>query len=105
MLTGDAYPIAKQIAQQVSLGPRIINLTELKKNKIETIKSVKNEILFDIDVENVDGFAEIYPEDKHSIVTMIQKKKYIVGMTGDGVNDGKKKFIIFVMLYYYKHLH
>jgi H+-transporting ATPase len=34
-----------------------------------------------------DGFAEIYPEDKYKIVTLLQLGGHIVGMTGDGVND------------------
>jgi H+-transporting ATPase len=38
-------------------------------------------------VEESDGFAEVYPEDKYLIVKLLQSKGYIVGMTGDGVND------------------
>ena len=41
-----------------------------------------------LDVESVDGFAEIFPEDKHLIVEILQKKGYVVGMTGDGANVG-----------------
>lgn len=41
----------------------------------------------DLPVDEIDGFAEIYPEDKHAIVKLLQKKGHIVGMTGDGVND------------------
>jgi H+-transporting ATPase len=38
-------------------------------------------------VEESDGFAEIYPEDKYRIVKLLQSRGHIVGMTGDGVND------------------
>ena len=38
-------------------------------------------------VEESDGFAEIYPEDKYLIVENLQKANHVVGMTGDGVND------------------
>jgi magnesium-transporting ATPase (P-type) len=38
-------------------------------------------------IENVDVFAEVYPEDKFDIVGALQSLGHIVGMTGDGVND------------------
>ncbi|MHB1377023.1 MAG: plasma-membrane proton-efflux P-type ATPase [Candidatus Humimicrobiaceae bacterium] len=78
ILTGDNIEIAEEIALQVSIGNNIIkmsdleNLSEPEKNKI---------------IENCDGFAEIYPEDKYKIVKLLQSNGHIVGMTGDGVND------------------
>jgi H+-transporting ATPase len=38
-------------------------------------------------IEEADGFAQVLPEDKYFIVDELQKAGYIVGMTGDGVND------------------
>ncbi len=38
-------------------------------------------------IENSDGFAQVFPEDKYLIVDELQKAGHIVGMTGDGVND------------------
>jgi hypothetical protein len=38
------------------------------------------------DPKTVDGFAEIFPEDKHMIVQLLQNKGFVVGMTGDGAN-------------------
>ena len=38
-------------------------------------------------VEQVDIFAEVVPEDKYSLVSMLQSADHIVAMTGDGVND------------------
>jgi H+-transporting ATPase len=38
-------------------------------------------------IEEANGFAEVYPEDKYFIVDELQKADHIVGMTGDGVND------------------
>lgn len=73
MLTGDALPIAKEIAREVGIGDRIIDVSELKESAELAEKS--------------DGFAEVYPEDKYLIVKDFQAKGHIVGMTGDGVND------------------
>ncbi len=79
MLTGDALPIAKQMAAEVGLG-----------NQIARIADVKSELTsgggFDA-IEQAHGFAEIYPEDKYLVVKGLQEHRHIVGMTGDGVND------------------
>jgi len=79
MLTGDALPIAKEVASQVGLGDKIIRITDLKKN-LENKNTLKT-------IEESDGFAEVYPEDKYFIVKSLQASGHIVGMTGDGVND------------------
>ncbi|QOP45790.1 plasma-membrane proton-efflux P-type ATPase [Sulfurimonas paralvinellae] len=38
-------------------------------------------------IEDANGFAQVFPEDKYFIVDELQKANHIVGMTGDGVND------------------
>jgi H+-transporting ATPase len=81
MLTGDALPIAKETARQVGLSDAITSSTEFEKT-VETEPDKASEI-----AEKSDGFAEIYPQDKYSIVKSLQRKGHIVGMTGDGVND------------------
>jgi len=78
MLTGDAKPIALQVAKQVGLGESAADIAEVKQMNDDE----KDEI-----IEKSDVFAEVYPEDKYMIVKSLQKKKHIVGMTGDGVND------------------
>ncbi|MDD2783165.1 MAG: HAD-IC family P-type ATPase, partial [Sulfuricurvum sp.] len=50
-----------------------------------SIKKHESEIIEMI--EQADGFAQVYPEDKYFIVDELQKGGHIVGMTGDGVND------------------
>jgi H+-transporting ATPase len=78
MLTGDNIAIAREIARQVSVGSRIIRMQELRGlSETEQAKTV----------EECDGFAEIYPEDKYRIVKLLQSRGHLVGMTGDGVND------------------
>jgi len=81
MLTGDALPIAKEIARAVGIGDRIAKASELKElAKSNPLKAAEL-------AEKSDGFAEVYPEDKYLIVKDFQAKGHIVGMTGDGVND------------------
>ena len=81
MLTGDALPIAKEIAKDVGLWENVIKASDLKglinENAIEAAQTA----------EKSGGFAEIYPEDKYTIVKSLQIQKHVVGMTGDGVND------------------
>jgi len=79
MLTGDALPIAREMAKQVGLGDKITRISDLK-DKVKEDESL-------LIMEESDGFAEIYPEDKYLIVKDLQKKGHVVGMTGDGVND------------------
>ncbi len=50
-----------------------------------TVKRHESEIIAQI--EQANGFAQVYPEDKYFIVDELQKAEHIVGMTGDGVND------------------
>ena len=78
MLTGDALPIAKEVARELSLGKAIARIGDLKGRREDQILPL---------VEESDGFAEIYPEDKFLIVKSLQRGKHVVGMTGDGVND------------------
>ena len=79
MLTGDNLQIAKEVAAQIGLGKNITRISDLK----DRAKEDKNLQI----MQESDGFAEIYPEDKYLIVKDLQKGGHIVGMTGDGVND------------------
>jgi len=80
MLTGDALPVAQAIAHQVGLAT-IRRVAELK--GIAASGPTSPAAL----VEASDGFAEVYPEDKYTVVECLQAAGHIVGMTGDGVND------------------
>ena len=79
MLTGDALPIAQEMAAEVGLGPEVTPVSDLK-------AALRDGAHFDA-IERASGFAEIYPEDKYLIVRGLQDHRHIVGMTGDGVND------------------
>ena len=77
MLTGDALPIAKEIAIQVGIGEDIVAANLLRTGTPDTYSTIIAH----------NGFAEVLPEDKFNIVKMLQQHHEITGMTGDGVND------------------
>jgi H+-transporting ATPase len=78
MVTGDHAAIAKEIAQQVSLGTNIMPASSFLDKPDREAERI---------VEDADGFAQVFPEHKYHIVELLQEKGHIVGMTGDGVND------------------
>jgi H+-transporting ATPase len=80
MVTGDHDAIARQIAAKLHLGQNIVVASKVFGDGVE--KNVLDNML-----ENADGIAEVFPENKFDIVTRLQEKGHIVGMTGDGVND------------------
>ena len=81
MVTGDQLAIAKETAKTLGMGTNILDAKTLgdskKQESAEVIESI----------ENADGFAEVFPEHKFHIVDVLQKRKHMVGMTGNGVND------------------
>jgi len=74
MLTGDSFPIAREIAKKVGIGEKGYPLLRIKEKLGEI-------------VESIDFISEVYPEDKYAVVKALQEKGHMVGMTGDGVND------------------
>ncbi|KAJ3090052.1 hypothetical protein HK102_004823 [Quaeritorhiza haematococci] len=106
MLTGDSLSIAKEIGADVGLNPeKMITMTEFhemkrrrtergegRRERMESTALLSRAVERERGVEgwkvaDMDGFAEILPEDKHTVVETLQKSGHVVGMTGDGVND------------------
>jgi H+-transporting ATPase len=80
MLTGDALPVAREVAQGVGL-TNIRRVADLKAGN-NTAGSEQVDLL-----AGTDGLAEVYPEDKYIVVQHLQSSGHVTGMTGDGVND------------------
>ncbi len=76
MITGDNIAVASEIAEELEIGGNIVDITS--ENENENLSNL---------IESANGFADVYPENKYTIVKALQNKNYIVGMTGDGVND------------------
>ncbi len=87
MITGDHKTTATAIALQVGL---ITHDDVEQQNTILTGKefeALRKEKNVDDIVENVKVFARVDPEHKLEIVNALKRKRHIVAMTGDGVND------------------
>ena len=80
MLTGDALAVAREMGQGVGLS-NIQRMSELKAASAPPGKETMDLLA------GVDGFAEVYPEDKYVVVQHLQAAGHVTGMTGDGVND------------------
>jgi len=75
----DAQRFARAVVKDIEREFAKIQLPEgyVKRHESEIIEVI----------ENANGFAQVFPEDKYLIVDKLQKTNHIVGMTGDGVND------------------
>jgi len=78
MVTGDHISIAKQIASKLGLGTNISNDSSILEEKNHDSEKK---------IEEIDGFAQVFPEHKFNIIESLQDSGHIVGMTGDGAND------------------
>ncbi|CAG8542482.1 1434_t:CDS:10 [Acaulospora morrowiae] len=80
MITGDQVVIAKEVAHRLEMGRVILDANYL-------VDPSRSEEVMTEACERADGFAQVTPEHKYRVVELLQKKGYLVGMTGDGVND------------------
>jgi H+-transporting ATPase len=81
MVTGDQLAIGREIAGQLGLGTDLLDASGFgDAGRKETAAREKQ-------IEQADGFAQVFPEHKFHIVEVLQRLGHIVGMTGDGVND------------------
>ena len=98
----DEYAMLAEVIAEAIMRVEGLSEEEAKKKAKEVAKLVKEELkgkplpfgtvkrheseIIKI-IEEANGFAEVWPEDKYFIVNKLQKAGHIVGMMGDGVND------------------
>lgn len=75
MITGDHITTAKAIARELNIEGKAITGSDLQKIDLEN------------EVEEITIYARVNPSDKLKIVRALQKRRQVVAMTGDGVND------------------
>jgi Ca2+-transporting ATPase len=84
MITGDSKETAISIAKQLS----IIDADERDVDGVAlSVEDLQDEKTFDSRVDKAVVFYRMAPVHKMKIVEAYQKLKYVVAMTGDGVND------------------
>ncbi|WRX26461.1 Cation-transporting P-type ATPase [Theobroma cacao] len=83
MITGDQLAIAKETGRRLGMGTNMYPSSSL----LGRDKDEHEALPVDELIEKADGFAGVFPEHKYEIVKILQEKKHVVGMTGDGVND------------------
>ncbi|XP_073132924.1 plasma membrane ATPase 1-like [Henckelia pumila] len=84
MITGDQLAIGKETGRRLGMGTNMYPSSSLLGgHKDSSVAALPVEEL----IEKADGFAGVFPEHKYEIVKILQSRKHICGMTGDGVND------------------
>ncbi|MCC7163702.1 MAG: cation-transporting P-type ATPase [Anaerolineae bacterium] len=78
MITGDHAVTAAAIGQELGITGNALTGKQFSELSDEQLLN---------DLPNIGVVARVAPEDKIRLVTMLQKQKNIVAMTGDGVND------------------
>jgi Mg2+-importing ATPase len=79
IITGDNKLVAENVAKQIGLtDPKILTGQELRQ--------ITNEAFLN-NVNKVDIFSEVEPNQKERIIVALKKSGNVVGFIGDGIND------------------
>mmetsp|Transcript_36304 Transcript_36304/g.43876 ORF Transcript_36304/g.43876 Transcript_36304/m.43876 type:complete len:903 (+) Transcript_36304:236-2944(+) len=87
MITGDHKAIAVEMCRRLGMGETVLGPDTLPVKRPEELDSSPLGDEYGPLIEGSDGFAQVFPEHKYLIVEALRQRGYIVGMTGDGVND------------------
>ena len=85
MITGDQRLIAIETCRTLGLGTNVLTSENLP--GADEVDSKQLGADYGEMVEHADGFAEVFPDHKYIIVEVLRQRGFMVGMTGDGVND------------------
>jgi len=80
MVTGDHQNIAAETCRMIGLGADIRTAAEWR--ALPEGGRQRDDL-----IDAASGFAQVLPTDKQEIVSSLQRRGMVVGMTGDGVND------------------
>ncbi len=81
MVTGDQVLIAREMCRELGLRDNVLDAAIFRQTPATQLGQLAQQI------EQADGFAQVFPEDKFHIVETLQNHDFVVAMTGDGVND------------------
>ena len=82
MLSGDYLAVSKKYFMDLHLGDRIFNAEILNSDNTTLQQEFIDSILM-----YANGYAEVYPEHKFTLVKMLQRKGKRVGITGRAISD------------------
>lgn len=81
MLTGDQHAIGAEIARAVGLEGDVLDTGHLGDTRAPLDQAQQQM------AEEAAAFTQVLPEHKYRIIEALQRRRHIVGMTGDGIND------------------
>ncbi|MBB6622922.1 magnesium-translocating P-type ATPase [Clostridium gasigenes] len=79
VLTGDNEKVTKYVCESVGIRPQSILLG----SKVELLTDQE----LKVEVEKINIFAKLSPEQKARVVSMLRDNGHVVGFMGDGIND------------------
>lgn len=88
MITGDHRAIAEETCRVLGMGTNVLGpekLPLMKADELEKATTLGRD--YGELCRKTDGFAQVFPEHKYLIVESLRQQGFLVGMTGDGVND------------------
>ena len=78
LITGDHIFVSKNTCRVVGIGANLVNTDFLDEGRENVVREL---------VARADGFADVFPDQKHTIVQMLQAQGMSCGVTGNGVEE------------------